>query len=467
MADELQDAPIKIPNFDLVRELGRGGMSRVYLGRQLEPKREVAIKIVSPGSAPDPAFLASLKQEGDTVASLNHDNVITVFACGVIENHYYLCMEVLPGGDLAKRMETGLSPDEAVEVMIQIGSALGHAHKRGILHRDIKPENVMFHESGKAVLVDFGIAKEADSTSSFTQVGAVVGTPHYMSPERCLGKPIDARSDLYAMGVMFFEMLTGHKVFEGRDTFAVSYAHVYEPVPPLPPEHARFQPIVNKLLAKDPNDRFPSAQELIDALKKLRAGAAGSAEPATRRVGTMALKGGALGTAAPQTARKPSDTSAATMVAGPLDAPGPAVDPDGATVVVAKADVRSPTRGHAPVADATTAPSGDLKKALPRVAMVAGALIALGVVGWMMFGGGGSKPSAFPPSQAQMDATRRLEMQDKLAAAGAFVRMENLDAAEEAYILVLEQYDCTSEEARRALMAMNPDKLQSIVDNCK
>lgn len=272
--------------FELFKEIGRGGMSRVYLARQLQPKREVAIKIVSPGSAPDEAFLSSLKIEGDTIAGLNHDNIVTVFACGVVDKHYYLAMEILPGGDLTERIKKGLRAEDAVEVMIQIGGALGHAHKKQVLHRDIKPENVMFHESGKAVLVDFGIAKEGDTESSFTQVGAVVGTPHYMSPERCMGKSTDARSDLYAMGVMFYKMLTGHKVFEGRDTFAVSYAHVYEPVPPLPPEHARFQGIVNKLLAKDPKDRYQTADEMVAALKKHRAGAPSSAEPATRRVDT-------------------------------------------------------------------------------------------------------------------------------------------------------------------------------------
>lgn len=471
MAQELEDAPITIPNFELIRELGRGGMSRVYLGRQLEPKREVAIKIVSPGSAPDPAFLASLKMEGDTVASLNHDNVITVFACGVIDKHYYLCMEVLPGGDLAKAMETGLSPDETVEVMLQIASALGHAHKRGILHRDIKPENVMFHESGKAVLVDFGIAKEADSTSSFTQVGAVVGTPHYMSPERCLGKQIDARSDLYAMGVMFFEMLTGHKVFEGRDTFAVSYAHVYEPVPPLPPEHSRFQPIINKLLAKDPNDRYNSANDLIEALKKVRAGASGSAEPATRRVGTMA-HGSATGAQQAAPARKQSDTSAATMVAGPMSAPAPAADADGATVVVAKPATRSPTRSTS-ASSGYDAPDSDvrehspnLKKALPRIAMVAGALVAVVVLGWAVLGGG-TQQSAFPQGAALLDAGQRREVQRLLAAAEGFGNMDKIDEAEDLYLKVLEEFDCNDREARRGLAVTNPEKLQSIVDNCE
>lgn len=282
--------PIEIPNFVLEREIGRGGMSRVYLGRQIEPRRKVAIKIVSPQSADDPAFLQALKDEGDTIAALNHDNVVTVYACGLVQGHYYLAMEVLAGGDLTDRIKKGaLPPDEAVEVMIQIGSALGHAHSRGILHRDIKPENIMFHENGKAVLVDFGIAKEGDAESSFTRVGAVVGTPHYMSPERALGKPIDARSDLYAMGVVFYEMLTGKKVFEGKDTFAVTYAHVYETPPPLPAEHARFQPILDRLLAKDVEQRFQNAEQMVAALKRYRSPGTLGSEFATRAVGPFSL----------------------------------------------------------------------------------------------------------------------------------------------------------------------------------
>ena len=461
-----EEAPIKIPNFELTKELGRGGMSRVYLARSLEPKREVAIKIVSPGSAPDMAFLASLKQEGDTVASLSHDNVITVYACGVIDKHYYMAMEVLPGGDLAKKVEEGMSPDEAVEVMIQISSALGHAHKKGILHRDIKPENVMFHESGKAVLVDFGIAKEADTTSSFTQVGAVVGTPHYMSPERCLGKTIDARSDLYAMGVMFFEMLTGHKVFEGRDTFAVSYAHVYEPVPPLPTEHARFQPLVNKLLAKDPNDRFANADELIEALKKFRAGAAASAEPATRRVGAM---GGASPTGARPAApvnRKPSDTSAATLVAEPMkpSGPGPVVT-DGATVVVTQPQVMGPAAAAPAPAIPVGTPTGN--KAPLRIAMVAAAVIAVGALGWMIFAPGGGDKPVIPTTQAILDAKQRVEMEDKLNAARSMTRINNFDGAEDLYITVLEEFDCSNEEARSGLRALNEGKLTEIVSACE
>jgi len=435
--DDPMEAPIQIPNFELLQEIGRGGMSRVYLARQLQPKRDVAIKIVSPGSAPDPAFLSSLKIEGDTIASLNHDNVVTVFACGVVDNHYFLAMEVLPGGDLTERIKKGLRPDDAVEVMMQIGSALAHAHKRHILHRDIKPENVMFHESGKAVLVDFGIAKEGTTESSFTQVGAVVGTPHYMSPERCMGKETDARSDLYAMGVMFFEMLTGHKVFEGRDTFAVSYAHVYEPVPPLPPEHARYQGVVNKLLAKDPKDRYQDANEMVASLKKYRAGAPASAEPATRRVDTSI--------SSPLQAKL-------KQLADAADNPGSGsntgtYNPNAATSVAAPIGSNAGTSGKAKiVADAPARP----RPWLPMVAGLGGvAIVALALA--LFWPRGPGAVNDIP--EAILTAQQRVDLSDALAAAKSFIRMEKFDEAADNYQRVLAQFDKCNDEALQGLKA--------------
>lgn len=258
---------IKIPNFILGKEIGRGGMARVFIGEQLEPKRPVAIKIVTP-QGNDPKILEDLQKEGDTVAQFSHPNIVTVFSCGVIEQNYYLAMEILSGGDLKKKIEQGLTELEAFNIMVDMAKALEHAHKRGTLHRDIKPENILFHEDGQAVLVDFGIAKAQNTVSEFTRVGAVVGTPHYMSPERALGKEIDERSDLYALGVVLYEMLIGKKVFEGSDTFAISYAHVHEPVPDLPEEKAKYQTLLNKLLAKNPDDRFQTATQLVAQLKK-------------------------------------------------------------------------------------------------------------------------------------------------------------------------------------------------------
>jgi serine/threonine-protein kinase PpkA len=426
---------IKIPNFDLDKEIGRGGMSRVYLAHQLEPKRKVAIKIVSPGSGVDDAFLHSLKQEGDTIASMSCDNIVTIYACGVIDSHYYMAMEVLGGGDLAERIKKGMRPDDAIEVMLQIGNALKHAHSKNVLHRDIKPENVMFHESNKAVLVDFGIAKEADSTSSFTQVGAVVGTPHYMSPERCMGKPTDHRSDLYAMGVMFFEMLTGKKIYDGRDTFAVSYAHVYEPVPPLPPEHARFQNIVNKLLAKDPDDRIQTAEEMLEALRRVKAG---SAEPATRRLDTTARKLGA---------------SEDTIVSTPI--PGRGITPE----------VQASDK-----ATATSAPSPAAKnnKMLP-IAIVA-ALALAGVSGALLL----RKPEVAQPvspfgndgPRKQLTTEQEFALADKLNAARSFINLQNNDAAEQNFVAAM-GIDCTSPEARSGLGALNRAKAEELVAACK
>jgi serine/threonine-protein kinase PpkA len=444
------EAPIQIPNFELTKEIGRGGMSRVYLARQLQPKREVAIKIVSPGSAPDEAFLSSLKIEGDTIAGLSHDNIVTVFACGVVDKHYYLAMEILSGGDLTERIKKGLRAEDAVEVMIQIGGALGHAHKKQVLHRDIKPENVMFHESGKAVLVDFGIAKEGDTESSFTQVGAVVGTPHYMSPERCMGKSTDARSDLYAMGVMFYEMLTGHKVFEGRDTFAVSYAHVYEPVPPLPPEHARFQGIVNKLLAKDPADRYQSADEMVAALKKHRAGAPSSAEPATRRVDT--------------TVSSPLQEKLKKLAAADADAGATTVNQPTGPVNLHAATAVSKPLGATP-ASATPSPAAVTEAPKGKPVALYAAIAALVVV----VGGGIAfwpKPKSDLPAVI-LNAQQQIEVQDKLAAARAMLRIENTEGAADLYYTVLKEFDCTNEEARGGLKGSDPTRYEDAISACK
>ena len=259
---------LQIPNFTVIKKIGQGGMAIVYLGEQLQPKRQVAIKIVSPNSA-DHKILEDLKREGDTVAQFNHPNIVTVYACGVVDKNYFLAMEILSGGDLKERINKKTLKDrEILQVMDEMSSALAHSHKRKTLHRDIKPENIMFNEEGQAVLLDFGIAKAQGQVSEFTRIGAVVGTPHYMSPERALGQEIDERSDLYALGVVMYEMLVGKKLFEGEDTFAVSYAHVHDAPPPLPEEKSALQPILDKLLAKKPDDRYQSATQLNLIIKK-------------------------------------------------------------------------------------------------------------------------------------------------------------------------------------------------------
>jgi serine/threonine-protein kinase PpkA len=268
MSKKVSEQLLQIPNFTVIKKIGQGGMAVVYLGEQLQPKRQVAIKIVSPSST-DPKILEDLKREGDTVAQFNHPNIVTVYACGVVDKNYFLAMEILPGGDLKEKLSKNTLEDrEVLKIMDEMSSALAHSHKRKTLHRDIKPENIMFNEEGQAVLLDFGIAKAQGQISEFTRIGAVVGTPHYMSPERALGQDIDERSDLYALGVVMYEMLMGKKLFEGEDTFAVSYAHVHEPPPNLPEEKSALQPILNKLLAKNPDDRYQNADQLNAIIKK-------------------------------------------------------------------------------------------------------------------------------------------------------------------------------------------------------
>ncbi|MDX1571352.1 MAG: protein kinase [Xanthomonadales bacterium] len=271
-------APIEIPNYRIKRVLGRGGMSTVYLAEQQQPRRDVVIKLVAPhdirSNDPDiqQGFLARLRKEGDIAARFNHQNLVTVHECGIVDDHYYLVMEYLGGGDLRTKMKTGIDPDEVVEYIRGIAAALGKMHELGMLHRDLKPENVLLHEDGHPVLVDFGIAKASDEVSTLTSLGVISGTPYYMSPEQFQNHRLDARSDLYALGILFYELLTGQRPFGGDNPMAIGRAHLNEAVPRLPSELAHFQPIIDRLLAKDPAGRYQDASEVITDLDHLRQG---------------------------------------------------------------------------------------------------------------------------------------------------------------------------------------------------
>jgi serine/threonine-protein kinase PpkA len=417
-------APIEIPNFELLQEIGRGGMARVYLGQQLEPKRKIAVKVVSPGVGHDESFMQSLKAEGDICAQLSHQNIVTVYACGVIEGHYYLAMEHLGGGDLSQRIKEGLSIDDALQIMKEMAGALEQAHAENLLHRVIKPENIMFHERGHSVLVDFGIAKEQDTESNFTKAGAVVGTPHYMSPERATGKAVNARSDLYALGVVFYEMLTGKKLYEGADTFAISYAHVYEPIPQLEEPNKGYQQLLNKLVAKDPDDRFQNAGELLKALEHPTSQVPLAADPSTN----------------------------ATMAVQAMSEPLPAT-----SAALPKQDI-----------PAVQAPA----KKLPIVPFAAvAAILVVAVIGYTQLkpGDAGSDPGTSPTvvsSGSNLTTEQNLRMQDLLQSAATFSRIGNYQQAEENLVKVLQDFDCTDQEARRGLKALNPQRAQEIVAAC-
>jgi len=244
-------------------------MASVYLAIQKSLERQVALKLMAASLVADESFRERFLKEGKIVGQLSHPHIITIYDIGVHQTCYYMAMEYVSGGTLKERILAGLAVEQAVEILRQIGEALGYAHKRGFVHRDVKPANILFRENGSAVLSDFGIAKAFADGTQMTGTGWTVGTPNYMSPEQALGKTVDARSDLYSLGIVFYEMLTGEKPYQSQDPFATALMHVNSPVPRLPPTLARFQEIIDRLLAKEPKDRYPSAEALIAAIDKV------------------------------------------------------------------------------------------------------------------------------------------------------------------------------------------------------
>jgi serine/threonine-protein kinase PpkA len=257
---------IEIANFRLIKAIGQGGMGTVYLAEQQNPSRPAAIKIITPELGLPKALLEALKNEGDIVANFRHPHLVTVFECGIVDGHYYLAMEYLPGGDLEERLDGPMDQDEALRIIRSIIDALGHIHARGFVHRDLKPANILFDEEGRAVLADFGIAKLADTDGLMTQLGYATGTPSFMSPEQILNKAVDGRSDLYSLGIVFYQMLTGELPFRQDSEFELKQAQVNEPPPKLPRHLRHFQVVLDRLLAKEPDSRFDDARKLLRAL---------------------------------------------------------------------------------------------------------------------------------------------------------------------------------------------------------
>lgn len=265
---DLGVGPISIPGYVIERELGVGGMARVYLAIQTSLERRVALKVMAAALAADASFSKRFLREARTIAALTHPNIVAVYEVGVTPDHlHYFSMQFLPGGDFAQRMRRGVEQSEIVRVLSGIGKALGFAHQQGVVHRDVTPSNVMFDASDTPQLTDFGIARALSGSTRITSTGVSIGTSNYMSPEQARGGEIDARSDLYSLGALVFEALTGRPPYQGPDGFAVAYAHVFEPIPRLPPELRHWQAFVDKALAKDPKDRFLNADEFIAGLQ--------------------------------------------------------------------------------------------------------------------------------------------------------------------------------------------------------
>jgi serine/threonine protein kinase len=266
---------ITIPGYRIESLLGKGGMASVFLAVQNSFERQVALKVMSPLLNSDPSFAARFKRETRIVAQLSHASIVPVFDVGEHQSRHYLSMEYLPCGDLKRRIQQGASDlSLALKVCTVLCTALELAHRKGFVHRDIKPENILFRADGTPVLTDFGIARALDSGQSMTVAGMLVGTPNYMSPEQVKGLELDGRSDLYSVGIVFFEMLTGTVPFKADSTLTTALKHVSDTLPPLPGEYAAYQEFIDCLTAKDREERFASGGEVIRALRVIGTGRA-------------------------------------------------------------------------------------------------------------------------------------------------------------------------------------------------
>ena len=262
---------IEIPGYHIQRELGQGGMARVYLGIQQSLEREVAIKVLSTDLVSDPEFCERFLKEGKTLAKVSHPNIVPIYDCGEHDGVYYMCMQFVSGGTLEDRLHQGRLPvNESVQILKQVASALERSHGKDVVHRDVKPANVLFRDDGTLALSDFGIAKTTrQDATQMTAVGMAIGTPAYMSPEQASAKEITPKSDQYSLGVLFYEMLTGSVPYSAGTAIAVAIQHLQAPIPSLPIELNHLQPIIDRVMAKDPDERFNTFEELIVTLDKV------------------------------------------------------------------------------------------------------------------------------------------------------------------------------------------------------
>jgi serine/threonine-protein kinase PpkA len=358
---------INIPGYSVSGEIGRGGMAVVHRARQVLLDREVALKVLNPQLAQDPVYAQRFLQEARMLASLGHPHIVPVYDVGVTpEGLHYFSMQLFGGGDFAQRMKEGIDEVELVRVLLAVGQALGFAHARGYVHRDVTPCNILFDERNRPVLTDFGIARALAATSRITASGLSIGTSQYMSPEQARGQEVDRRSDIYSLGVLLFEALVGKPPFEGDDGFAVAYAHVHEPVPRLPEGLERWQPLIDRAMAKNPDERYADTAAFIDGL---RSTAPNEFAAVLKKEGVALATAAGAPMAAPKPAAKPAAAKAAEK---PVEKPAEKAKPSPKAVPVKPAII----------ADASGKPN--------RVPLLVGAalvLVGLGLVGAFWLGG--------------------------------------------------------------------------------
>src|SRR6266849_3305865 len=298
----------RVGSYEIVERLGGGGMAVVYRAVQQPLGREVALKALSPELLQDEGFVKRFEAEAKTLAKLDHPNILTIYDFELADGVAYLTMPLVRGGTLRDILKRGpLDTLSAWRYLREIGDGLAHAHDAGIVHRDLKPTNVLIHSDGRALLADFGLARGAGQPTHLTTVGLAIGTPGYMAPEQVMGHDVDKRADIYAMGVLTFEMLTGRLPFTGANRMEVAYATVNTPIPSAAKLNAllpdELDVLLAKVLAKDPVQRPQSIKDLLAQMAKLpqRRAAAGA--------GALAAAAVARPAAAQAAGQQPVETS--------------------------------------------------------------------------------------------------------------------------------------------------------------
>lgn len=348
-----------IPGYRLLKVLKQSKRSRTYLAEQQSLARQVALKVLSEEFFDDPTLRQRFVDEGKSAARLNHPHVLAVFDIGSAGGYPFIATEFVAGGTLRDRLQQPMAPVEALRIARDLASALEYAHSQGVVHRDIKPSNIMFRADGAAVLGDLGILKGQTGSTTSMQMGS----PHYMSPEQIEGSAGDGRSDLYSLGVVLFEMLTGRPPFDADDPYAVAAKHLAEPVPKLPEAVSLYQSLIDRTLAKKPEERYGGAREMVTALD---------------------------GFLEPKTIREPRPVEAKRSATAPRTpvAREPASDDAGTPTVVQAAVSVLPERGEpaarVPVTSVPQRQSNPLK-ALVRILFVLLVLAALGWGGYSLF----------------------------------------------------------------------------------
>jgi serine/threonine protein kinase len=264
--------PLRLRGYRLTRKIGAGGMTEVYLAEREQDGLPVVLKVLEASGKRAGEHLSRFIQEYTLLSRIEHPHVVRIYDQGFTDDHAYIAMEYFPKGDLRSELSAGMSPQRVLEVLAEVAQALAAIHGLGVIHRDLKPENIMRRADDTVALADFGIAKSLLHADSFaltqTRHGDVVGTPYYLSPEQAAGHAITPLSDLYSLGVMMYEMLTGERPYRAETLDLLLARHLSAPTPQLPAEHAALQPILSRLMAKSPAERFGSARAFLAELQE-------------------------------------------------------------------------------------------------------------------------------------------------------------------------------------------------------